>query len=1327
MSKTHSNILFILFIYVLGACFLSCQKEEREDKIDKSSPRVIYAPESQQPLVAFVRDSTNNQNLQLEGQIRKPLGYSKIPYQHIDLNELNKKASIKNSVRVLVVQDVSILSDVAITAVIKFVVEGGTLFLPQGNTDRSFGFFAGVKKDATYKIDFDAIGLDFKVALVPDFKGKTIKNGQRHYGLEASNFDENIEFIATSSSNPAYPLIIKNKMGVGKVIAFNTQLQPEKRNRGIYFGCMLYGLNGIPYPVANVSSIFLDDFPAPLYNLKMEPVASEMNVTQAAFYTDYWWPDLLKLAKDENLEYTTYVCFDYRNLTEPPFNFKEWEIASTNKGNHTVSAPDWLMQEVRNSKHELGFHGYNHVSLIKKDWNNPSFMGLGLRAVKKRWEARAYGNLPVSYVPPSNDIDSIGIVALAYNMPSLKYNSSLYHGTFEEGGEREFDPEPFAPQLFNYPRVTSGYIMNNSRQFSQQSLYLYTGIWTHFIHADDIYQIPSNDTDSVDDEYGLRNIHGYGWHISENGSPGLLPRFREYLKHIRELFPLSRYLTVDKAAPITRSWREATFQHSIKKNSYTVKTTSKTEKNQPFYWFYYAEENDIKNIENKLESKDYRFHKIPLLDGALFNIETNSGSLTLPVTQHKEEKLLTYVDFKAYKGFLDEEGSPQQDTETQITNLKIQLAGSAIVSEKSWFSLFKYLGWQSREKEIWPLLENTYNKLKSNSLVVLADKFIAHSDYPDMETRKRWMQRQIANDPQDLELKMRYVSYFGEDQNVQIQMAELINIFENEKSIENRTSTVDLLIKKYPETASSFLSKIDAENLDYNKAAKNIMWFFADQENYLKAIAWSKKVETIDVETVDNWRLQTGDYEFLKEKDFPKYINYLLGYNPKKATAALIDKTPCMPVLLPQATAIAYEFGNQGSYRKAIAWSKCAVDFPLVNQLQWYYGLKDTKAIDAIYTAHIQNNIPTEALKGFMADYYIGRAQFVNAWKMAESLKNSDKRETLRLQYNKDVVFAESETQKLLMNENPDFFYPETLARIKKDLRIATGDFLELENRVISDRFEPTSLGNAIFYGIRDSRLNEHKFGISQFRAYPLIGNFDARINKPHDLYGIAYEFKELPKPNTFSYGAGGKIEFDDEGKTYYHINTSAAITKDSLYASVQIFRRPAITGPAYSLNIYQTQLNMYSELRMKKNYQAIFYLESNQFDDQGALDATALINFGKNFKLNQSVKIKGYAEISGMLGNTDQRQGYPYWTINERLYGGLGVSYNYANNSNKLQFSLDASSFLDTFSEQFQRYRGQLNVPLFNYLHLEANAEFFTLKDFYSNSFGLGLRYYLN
>jgi hypothetical protein len=191
-------------------------------------------------------------------------------------------------------------------------------------------------------------------------------------------------------------------------------------------------------------------------------------------------------------------------------------------------------------------------------------------------------------VPPSNIIDSTGFVALEENIPSIVYNASIYLGDFEEGGGREFDPEPYNYHFFNFPRISSGYAMNSTREFNQQSLYLYTGIWTHFIHPDDIYQIPGDEPLESAGDYTLRNINSYGWRVSEDGSPGLLPRFRNYIQEVKETFPLIRFLKVSDAAKITKNWREDTYEFSETENTFQVAAQAENSEDNENFWFAYV-------------------------------------------------------------------------------------------------------------------------------------------------------------------------------------------------------------------------------------------------------------------------------------------------------------------------------------------------------------------------------------------------------------------------------------------------------------------------------------------------------------------------------------------------------------------------------------------------------------------------------------------------------------------------------------------------------------------------------------------------------------------
>ena len=258
-------------------------------------------------------------------------------------------------------------------------------FLPGYANDKKFGFLAGVKSDAPYSVDQTATGYRFQINMLPGVKDKTFQNKIPHYGLKRENFNEDVEVWAIAYNQPDYPTIIHHRLGEGQIIAFNSSQFAEKQDRGLFFAAILKGLPNIPYSIANVSSIFLDDFPAPLYDVYAETVKTEMNLSQAQFYKNVWWPDMIQLAKEENVVYSTYPCFDYRNITQPPFLYKEWEHRSSTLKEHAGDAPDHLMSLALAENQEIGLHGYNHVSLVASDWPNEDFMILSLNSAEKKW------------------------------------------------------------------------------------------------------------------------------------------------------------------------------------------------------------------------------------------------------------------------------------------------------------------------------------------------------------------------------------------------------------------------------------------------------------------------------------------------------------------------------------------------------------------------------------------------------------------------------------------------------------------------------------------------------------------------------------------------------------------------------------------------------------------------------------------------------------------------------------------------------------------------------------------------------------------------------
>jgi len=179
--------------------------------------------------------------------------------------------------------------------------------------------------------------------------------------------------------------------------------------------------------------------------------------------------------------------FNYNASTRPPFGSGEFFVAENQA---TVK----IAREILESGQELGFHGYNHVSLTENKtkvnvavWPSQQAMEQSLQAAKKEWIG-LFGEhtLPYAYIAPNNIISETGIAAVHNVFPSIKVMSFLRSGTGEET-RSEFGPHPRFEDVYLIPRTSSGYPFTAAVRQLAVAAVSGAGIWAHFIHADDIF------------------------------------------------------------------------------------------------------------------------------------------------------------------------------------------------------------------------------------------------------------------------------------------------------------------------------------------------------------------------------------------------------------------------------------------------------------------------------------------------------------------------------------------------------------------------------------------------------------------------------------------------------------------------------------------------------------------------------------------------------------------------------------------------------------------------------------------------------------------------
>ncbi|MDQ5929814.1 MAG: hypothetical protein QG594_1595, partial [Bacteroidota bacterium] len=822
--------------------------------------------------------------------------YTKIPLNFKTFNSWNNKPLVPKSCKVLVVRNTLKMNQKGIDALLAFVAKGGSLFLIETTEDIRMGYFLGIKPRSDFEVDTTVKGVYFQKSVLPGMSGLSIKPKVIHFGLKAINFSKKVNVLAWANSDKKYPFYLENKIGAGKVVFFNSTQTLEKEDRGLLFSGILNGLKAIPYPVANTSTIFLDDFPSPTYDAKIEPIKSELNMTITNFVYSIWWPDMKKLAEIYGLKYTAMLTFDYRNKINPPFSFSQWDASRTKIGDREIIAPHWLVKDLEKHGFEKGFHGYNHVSLLKKGWPYPSAIQSSMKATLKKWRVNSYGNLPVAYVPPSNDIDAYGLKNLSIAMPSIKYMSSLYLGDLKDGGDREFDFEPYNNQFFDYPRISSGYDMTDN-VYIVKSLYLFTGIWNHFVHPDDVCQIPKNMNKGIT-LAELRNPKSLGWRKTKGSNRSFYSLFNAYLLAQKEQFPLTQYATVANAVPQVMHWRSAKYTHTAQSNTYSVQEQSKGKQNKfKTSWFVYFEKQDYQKAESQIKKQTQTFSHTPFLNGRLYHIITAGTKLNFegfykPNTSVDFDKIKKEYDnnLKDQKLYLAGAFEPQgedYDLKLKLEKAKLlaQMLSQPNIDYAVWDKYALYAAWDNKGDEVWELLKKHCQKYPSKHNVMYARNLAEILGYSTPDLQKYWITMQYKFNPDDLSILKEYLSiaYDAKD-NAEIEKV-LKKIYELEPIHTNLKEYLAFILINNKEEALKVVENIaPSPDFDQNLVA-DICWLYASINNNQKALDWSKHTDLIPFSSKLLWMYDLCMYPELIEA-YQKEIAFCPDNYELKATMA---------------------------------------------------------------------------------------------------------------------------------------------------------------------------------------------------------------------------------------------------------------------------------------------------------------------------------------------------------------------------------------------------------------------------------------------------------
>jgi hypothetical protein len=347
---------------------------------------------------------------------------------------------------------------------------------------------------------------------------------------------------------PDRPLAWRHQRGRGRVVYWNSHYLSVRQRRGLLIQSLMSVQPVAVMPMANVGVIQIDDFPSGIADLDCEPVRSEFGMTVVPFLDRIWLPDMLQLGHEFGIPFSFFAPFTYNEVTAPPFDFREWEANRVVEDGRDILFP---VKSARTAARqgELGLHGYNHIPLTLEHWHSRANMVAGLRAALERWQADELGPPPASFVPAMNNLDADGARALTEALPTLKIICGMHWGLLETGEGREFGPEPWNPALFALPRMTYGYEMTPYSGFVMVSQLATFGVWTHFLHPDDVIDNPVHMPAAT----SHRNPHTLRWRgRRDGGEPSLLGQLRAWFDFTARHFPWLRYARTSEAADLIR-------------------------------------------------------------------------------------------------------------------------------------------------------------------------------------------------------------------------------------------------------------------------------------------------------------------------------------------------------------------------------------------------------------------------------------------------------------------------------------------------------------------------------------------------------------------------------------------------------------------------------------------------------------------------------------------------------------------------------------------------------------------------------------------------------
>lgn len=354
--------------------------------------------------------------------------------------------------------------------------------------------------------------------------------------------------VKAISSNGRTPLIWSTSVNSGSAVVCNIGIY-VKMVRGFYASAFSLLSSAMAYPVINSAAFYLDDFPSPVPSGNGKYIKRDYNMSISEFYSQVWWPDLVRLAERYGIRFTGVMIENYGDDT------KNDPVRQTDNTQFEYYGGLLLRQNG-----EIGYHGYNHQPLVLPNtdygneytyvqWPNRKAIVDSLNELIAFQKTVLPAATSSVYVPPSNILSSEGRQIIGEDVPQIRAIASM---AFPPDSSLEYVQEfgVAADGVVEAPRIVSGSMVNNSymRLAAVSELNMHY-VSTHFMHPDDL----------LDEDRGAKE----GWETYRKG-------LEDYLDWLEQSAPSIRMQTGTECAAAVQRFSGLTVSMATSDDSWDL-------------------------------------------------------------------------------------------------------------------------------------------------------------------------------------------------------------------------------------------------------------------------------------------------------------------------------------------------------------------------------------------------------------------------------------------------------------------------------------------------------------------------------------------------------------------------------------------------------------------------------------------------------------------------------------------------------------------------------------------------------------------------------------